>query len=134
MSIIFNEDTAQFRNDLQYYDQIAVAQQGLGLSANETARTTNSFFYAITAPPDSFTLTQDIILTCISLSGSLGAVGGVSINAEINGELVASLSINIGQGQKVIPLPNWFLPTGTILSFSIGGGGNVQGEFIGYLA
>jgi len=134
MGIIFDEDTAEYRKDLQYYDKIGVAQQGLGLSANQTARTTNTFFFATAAPPDTLTTTEEIILTCISLSGSLGAVGAVSISAEINGDIVATMSVNIGQGQKVIPLPNWFCPVGTILSFSIGGGGNVQGEFIGYYA
>lgn len=133
MTLIYNTETAQFPTNYQYYDDIAVKTQQLDLSANETERVTNQFNFSSNALPDSFVLTQDIILTSISISCDCVIGGVVSIQANIDGNLIVNMTSTGGTGVKIIPIPSWKLYAGQELSFTVGGAGNASGEFIGYL-
>lgn len=134
MGLAYNSETAVLRNDKIYKDMLETSEQYTkGLTANETQKITNAFNFSSGALPATYTTTQDIILTCVSLSCNTPVGGLVSCNALIDTATIATLSAAGGHANKVIPLPNWQIPAGTLLSITIGGGGNAAGEFIGYL-
>jgi len=135
MSLVYDRDTAIYRNDLQYYDDIETKQQDLGLTANSTERATNRFSFSDLA--STYTVTQNIILTIISISATSAAAGAIgSLSAKINGLSVAQVNSRLGSVSKVINVPSWILKEGDELSFSNGsiGAAEVRGEFIGYFA
>lgn len=85
---------------------------------------TNKYFFEATAD-SSETLTKNIILTGISLTGACNSNAqgtSITILAKINGVTTTGIVVRAsaqGQGNSSIfvPIPNWFLPIGTVLSF-----------------
>lgn len=136
MGLIYDEDTAVLREDTKFDDYLAQKEQSTKeLSANTSDRITNRFSFS-SALGVNLTITEPVILTCLSLSASAVAPNIITIYAFINDLVnqVADLSTRDGTGSKIIPLPNWILREGDVLAFTIGGVGDAEGEFIGYYA
>ena len=97
----------------------------------ESDKQTENFSYTeSTQGINTLTLTQDIILT--SMSASVG--GGASRNAYLKINGVTKLTLRASNAlTKVVPVPNWLLRTGDILTIDIQDGSST-GDFIGYLA
>lgn len=128
MSLSYNQDTAVYRQDPAFYDQIATSENTIqDISGSNIDKVTNKFSYVFTAT-GTYTLPYDIILTEIILTGACdtdsGNSGSFSADAVINGStihrIIAGFPLNatISQTQK-ITIPNWKIERGSVLSSTI---------------
>jgi len=144
MGLSYEEDNYLPRSDVGYYDYLSTqVQSGLEVHGSSVASQNRPYSLILSASGIS-TLTQDVILTFISINIDMNT-GGVAENttatALINNNPVSECRINLsanrnGTNQTNIFLPNWKIKTGETLGSDITGAGSLTARiiFIGYLA
>ncbi len=142
MGLIYNTETAVDRDIKTQLNSQTEFLNNENIVGRETAQQTELWSHNLTAT-GSYTITEDIILTGISISGTSSAgvpsqniYAWIRVSTNIIGRLYISNSPagSPGQtGQTFIPLPNWYLPKGTIIGM-VEGDGSGTVTFIGYLS
>lgn len=143
MGLSYNRDTSVERDVKTRYELETEFLNQENIVGRESQIQTKKFSKYLTAP-STFTLTEDIILTGISLTAYAPVASGyqetrawINVNTEIIGICRCESSpagATSNTEENNIYFPNWFLPAGTILGCSESGGDESTVTFIGYLA